>query len=306
MRKILINHLGYDCNDSKTAVYQGEKSDNAGRFSVIDENGAEVLSGVARECGEVARWNTGYYWTMDFSGVEASGTYTVSLETAAGTINSFPFEITEYLNTMRTINAAGYYFKAQRSTGECRDENSHVRFAGDREGVMDVHGGWYDATGDYSVHMSHLSHGDVYNPQQSSFAGYAFFKAYEMLGESPNIEYTMIKRRMLDEGTYGADFVMRMRAPSGTFFRSVRRGEALEQVRGTHFINFEYRGSSDQFAAADTADSEVLTDDNYEVSLRSGGGLCIATLAAAGRYYYPGTEFKRDEYVIAAKGVEIS
>lgn len=298
---ILTNHLGYDAKDFKKAVYQGEKEDRAGIFRVIDKHGKTVFSGQAKEYGEVANWKTGYYWTLDFSDVNEKGDYRIELDTAKGVVSSFPFSIHDYLNTMRLINAASYYFKAQRSTGECLAENSHVKFAGGKEGYCDVHGGWYDATGDYSVHMSHLSHGTVNNPQQSSFSGYAFFKASDYLGESENVEYSMIRRRMLDEGHHGAAFIMRMRAPSGGFYRSVRRSEALDHVRGTHYINFEYRHSSDQFTAAATADKEEIHDENYEVSLRSGGGLCIATLAAASRHYYPGTDFSQEEYILAAK-----
>lgn len=298
---ILTNQIGYDSNDFKKAVFQGKKEDKAGNFQVLNKSGDVVYTGVAKECGEVANWKTGYYWTMDFSDVTEPGDYIINLETAGGNVKSFPFSIHPYLNTMRMINAASYYFKAQRCSGECLEENSHVKFANGKEGIADVHGGWYDATGDYSIHMSHLSHGAVNNPQQSSFSGYAFFIASDLLGKSENVEYSMIRRRMLDEGYHGADFVMRMRAPSGSFYRSVRRSEALDHVRGTHFINFEYRHSSDQFSAAATADKEVINDENYEVSLRSGGGLCIATLAAASRHYYPGTGFSQEEYILAAK-----
>ncbi|MDO5602444.1 MAG: glycoside hydrolase family 9 protein, partial [Oscillospiraceae bacterium] len=299
---ILVNHLGYDAKDPKRAVYQGEKNDCAGRFAILNEKGEPVYSAEAHECGEVAQWKTGYYWTMDFSSLQQPGVYSLTLETAKGIQRSFPFEIQDFLLTMRTVNAASCYFKHQRCTGEWAEEDSHVGFAGPREGVADLRGGWYDATGDVSVHLSHLSHGHVYNPQQTSLAGYAFLKAEEWLGESENIQYSMMRRRMLDEGTFGADFLMRMRAPGGTFFRSVRRSDALEHVHGTRYINFEYRGSSDQFSEkAATAEEEVIRDENYEVSLRSGGGLAIATLAAASRHYYPGTAFTRDEYLTAAR-----
>lgn len=298
---ILTNHLGYDTSDPKRAVYQGSENDSPSEFTVLDSNGRVVYKGTAVPLGETEGWNKGYCWDLDFSEVNTAGSYKIVLNTSHGSESSFPFEIQDYLITMRTVNAAGYYFKAQRCTGEWLEEDRHVIFAGPRKGAMDMHGGWYDATGDVSIHMSHLSHGNVYNPQQSSFSGYAFLKASDWLGESENIQYTMIRRRMLDEGTYGADFIMNMRAPSGTFFRSVRRNDSFEHVRGTRRINFEYRGSSDQFAKAETADNEIINDENYEVSLRSGGGLCIATLAAASRHYYAGTEYSRDQYLLAAQ-----
>lgn len=299
---ILINQLGYDSKGTKWAVYQGKEEDGAGHFSIRSEDGTEVFAGEAKESGTVANWKRGYYWTLDFTELSQSGTYRIYLKTNTQVVISDSFEVEEYLVTMRLINAANYYFKAQRSSGEWLEEDKHVRFRGEREGRMDVHGGWYDATGDYGVHLSHLSHGSVHNPQQAAFSAYAFFKAAEWLEESGNIEYTMIKRRMLDEGCWGADFLMRLRAPSGSLIRSVNRGKALDHVRDNREISFEYHGSSTQFSQkAATADEESITDENYEVSLRSGGGTAIAALAIASRYYYPGTDYSRDEYLNAAK-----
>lgn len=298
---ILTNHLGYDANGTKHAVFQGKGDDNLTTFKVLNADGNAVFNGTARKFGSVEGWNTGYYYVMDFTELKTEGQHTVEAETASGVVRSQPFEISDYLITMRTMNAAVYYFKAQRCTGEWNDTDSRITFLGDREGSFDARGGWYDASGDYSIHLSHLSHGSYFNPQQTAFCGYALINACERLSKNSNVQYTMIKRRLLDEGTFGADFIMRMRAPSGTFFRSILRSDALEHVRRNRRINFEYRGSSNQFAKADTADSEVIKDENYEVSLRSGGGLCIATLAAASRHYYPGTAFSRDEYIRAAQ-----
>lgn len=299
---LLTNHLGYDSKGTKRAVYQGCEEDNADLFEVIDFNKKTVFSGKADFCGAVAGWNTGYYWTLDFGSLEEPGSYYIRLSTANGTVESAVFEIQDNLITMRMINAAGYYFKAQRSSGEWLEADRKLRFLGEKEGVVDAHGGWYDATGDYGIHMSHLSHGSIHNPQQAAFSAYAFFKSLEWLEESGNIQYSMIKRRMLDEGSFGADFIMRMRSPSGSFYRSINRANALHRVRGTRGIGFEYRGSSTQFSKkAATADEEIIRDENYEISLRSGGGLCIAALAAASRHYYPGRDYTSEEYLLAAK-----
>ena len=100
----------------------------------------------------------------------------------------------------------------------------------------------------------------------------------------------MLRRRVLDEGTYGADFIMRMRAPSGSFLRSVQRQNSYEPSSDNRMIGLEYTRSSGQFTkdhSAPTADTEVITDANYETSMRAGGGTCIAALAAAARHPYP-------------------
>lgn len=300
--KILTNHLGYESDDYKKAVYQGSEGDRAGSFALLDEAGTALYTGRAEAAGAVEHWNTGYYWVLDFSPVQTPGKYIIELETEQGAVRSFPFEITEHLHTMRMLNAVNYYFKAQRSSGEWLEEDRRLPFEGEREGVRDVHGGWFDATGDYGIHMSHLSHSTIHNPQQVGFSAYVLFKAADLMTESNNREYSMMQRRMLDEGTFGADFIMRMQAPSGSFFRSIRRGNALDCVHGTRKIAFEYHGSSDQFSEkAATAENEIIRDENYEVSFRSGGGLCIAALASAARHYYPGTDFSQKEYISAAK-----
>lgn len=300
--ELLINHLGYDASGKKMAVYQGKIEDYPEGFKLCKADGPVVFEGEVKEWGTVAQWETGYYWTLDFSEWKGSGKFQLYLDTKVGTVKSDVFEIRESLITMRLLNAAGYYFKAQRSSGEWLFEDRKLGFAGERLGQVDAHGGWFDATGDYGIHLSHLSHGTVHNPQQASFSAYAFFIAAEELEASCNEEYTMIKRRMLDEGTYGADFLMRMRAPSGSFYRSINRGNALDHVRGNRKVGFEYHGSSSQFSEkAATADAETVEDANYETSLRSGGGTAIAALAAASRHFYPGADYTRDEYLLAAK-----
>ncbi|MFA9381072.1 MAG: glycoside hydrolase family 9 protein [Acetanaerobacterium sp.] len=299
---ILTNHMGYDSDGIKKAVFQGEKGMSADTFDVIDyQTGKSVFTGSATECGEVRGWKTGCYWTLSFDTVCAEGTYFIKLKTSKEEVSSFPFEIQSSLLGIRTISAVGYYFKAQRSTGEWLYDDTHLGFKGPREGVVDAHGGWYDATGDYGIHLSHLSHSTYFNPQQAAFSSLVFFRVHDLLEESKNQQYSMVKRRMLDEGFFGADFVMRMRAPSGSFFRSINRVGALDAVAGTRKIGFEYHKSSSQFGKADTSETEIISDANYESSFRSGAGTAIAALAAAARHFYTGTDYTQLDYIMAAK-----
>lgn len=299
--KVLVNHMGYGVKGPKKAVVQCSQGEKPAGFALLDSEGKQVLQGSLKECGEVARWKTGLYWTADFSSLETEGTYVVKVDNPSGAACSDPFEINRRLN-QRMISGVGYWFKAMRSTGEWFICDHCLPFSGDRQGRVDVHGGWYDATGDYGIHLSHLSHSSVHNPQQLSFSAYAFFKIFEYLEQSGNEEYSMVKRRMLDEGSFGANFLMRMRAPSGTFFRSINRKHAFHPVADSRSIGFEYHRSSSQFSTkAATADEETIGDENYETSLRSGGGMAIAALAIAARFYYPNTEYSAEDYIMAAK-----
>ncbi|MDR1971335.1 MAG: glycoside hydrolase family 9 protein [Treponema sp.] len=300
--KVLTNHLGYSTAGPKKAVLQGRPEDRPQGFVLLDAEQGEVLRGTLREHGTVARWNTGFYWTADFSELRAEGTYVLRADTAGGQVFSGEFEIRDKLITMRMINAVGYYFKAQRSSGEWLLCDRDLPFKGGyREGRVDAHGGWFDASGDYGIHLSHLSHSSFYNPQQASFSAYTFFKACELLEKSGNQEYFLIKRRLLDEGTFGADFLMRLRAPSGNFFRSVNRLDSWGTVFNSRVIGFEYHHSSGQFGQAASAGEERVGDAYYETSLRSGGGLAIAALAIAARHFYPGGDYGSSDYIMAAK-----
>lgn len=308
MVQVFTNQIGYDTDATKNAVFQTKKGTTPTGFSVVDyKSGETVFSGTAVECGEVANWNTGYYYTLRFDELKTSGKYYICVKTAdGGEYRSFPFEIGDRLLEMRTLSSVGYYFKAQRPTGEFEHCERNLPFKGSdvgvfdmREGRQDVRGGWFDATGDYGIHLSHLSHTNYFNPQQAAFSAYTFFKAHDLLEESGYEDYSMLKRRLLDEGIYGADFLMRMRAPSGSFFRSKGRADALLPPESTRNIAYEFRNPTSRKGGGAYGDVADITDINYEVSLRSGAGYAIAALAYAARVCYP-SEFSKEEYLDAA------
>jgi hypothetical protein len=299
---VFTNHLGYSSRGVKKALLQAGAGSHPGAFRVLEAaSGREVFSGEARPRGSVQGWGRAAYWELEFSGLRGEGSYLVVVDAEGGAVRSQSFEIRETLLSIRMISAVGYYFKAQRDSGEWLARDGRIGFNGQREGTVDARGGWFDATGDYSIHLSHLSHASYFNPQQAAFSAYAFFKVLGLLEESGDEQYSMVSRRMLDEGTWGADFLMRMRSPSGSFFRSIQRGQAFGLVSEKRKIDYELHGSSAQFGPAATAAEETVTDYNYEVSMRSGGGLAVAALAAAGGRFYPGTAFSQEEYIAAAK-----
>lgn len=303
MIQILTNHIGYDMGTTKTAVFQAEKGLNPSDFAVVRYNDGEtVYTGALTEVGEVDNWQTGYYYTMSFDELREEGEYYITLTAGGKEYKSFPFKIAPNLLELRTLSAAAYYFKAQRPTGEFEAADRALPFRGGREGCQDVRGGWYDATGDIGIHLSHLSHTNYFNPQQAAFSAYAFFKINDLLEESQYPYYTYLKRRMLDEAMYGADFIMRMRAPSGTFFRSKGRRDAflpMGPLQTSRFISYEYRQPKSRRGGGVLEGFDEIKDENYETSFRSGGGYAIAALAYAARTVFP-SEYKKEEYIEAA------
>ncbi len=300
MVKILTNHIGYDTNSTKTAIFQGEENIKPENFSVIKVSNDEVvLRGTLSENGKVDKWDTGFYYTISFDELTANGEYYILVKANDKEYKSFPFKIEQNLLEYKTLSSAAYYFKAQRPTGEFEAAERSLPFKGEREGSFDVRGGWFDATGDYGIHLSHLSHTSYFNPQQAAFSAYAFFKINDLLEESKHPYYTMLKRRMLDEAMYGADFIMRMRAPSGSFFISKGRAEAFRPVNTTRGLSFQYRQPKTRKGGGVTEGFDEIKDENYETSFRSGGGYAVATLAYAARTTYP-SDYKKEEYIQAA------
>jgi len=274
--KILINHIGYERRGTKRAVIMGGEADEVSGFRVVDQsNGQTVYSGSAQRCGTVDKWKDWHFWTADFDALQLEGRYVIECDTTMGVIRSNEFAIENNMLGKQSLSDVIFYFKAQRCSGDFDRADRNIPFAGEREGRHDLHGGWYDATGDYGKHLSHLSHATYFNPQQGSFTAWVLFKAHELLEESGNRHYYQFKRRLLDEAMYGADYMYRR-------------------------ISFQYKNSSSQFGAAATADVEVISDESYETGFRQGAGFAIAALAAASRHAYPG-DFSREQYLQAAR-----
>ena len=86
-----------------------------------------------------------------------------------------------------------YYFKAQRCSGLLDKADRHLTFAGNSSGrIVDAHGGWFDATGDYGKHLSHLCFSTYFNPQQIPLVVWSLFKSYEALRHKQNRHYGAI------------------------------------------------------------------------------------------------------------------
>lgn len=302
MTQIFTNHIGYDCQGTKKAVFKATEGKKPTEWQICRyADKAVVKKGLLNEIGEVTGWNNGYFYTIRFDDLKDEGIYYINVIEAESTHSSFPFSIAKNAAGAKCLNAGNYYFKAQRPTAEYDEVDKNLRFKGYREGHQDVRGGWYDATGDYGVHLSHLAHSNFFSPQQVGFSAYAFFKIHDLMEQGGYPYYTMLSRRMLDEGMYGAEFIMRMRSPSGTFFRSkCRDADAFAPIRESRCIGYnEIHSSSQIVQGSEMLKDTTISDESYEVSYRSGGGYAIATLAAAAGTSYP-SQFTREEYLEAA------
>lgn len=301
MVRILVNQIGYDSDDTKQAVLQiTDTRHPSGEFHIIEElSESVVFRGALKKADPVARWNKGDFYTMDFSSFSPDRknnhgrNYIIRVPLKNGDlISSSPIEIYGNVLEYKTLSSVMYYFKSQRVTGEYEKIDRNIAFLGGREGRVDMHGGWNDATGDIGVHLTHHSKSGYFNAQQGNLAVFVFYKFYDLIEESRWDYHAIFKRRVIDEASYGADWLMRRRAPSGSFYKTgpLRLPDAYELPDVTRKCGFEQRD-----------DQEKPADERYEASLRSGGGYAVASLAMASRYPYPASEYSAMEYLAAAK-----
>ena len=302
--RILVNHLGYEPAHSKRAVVQGRAGDVFNDFVVRKlDTGKAVLNGKVRFVGPVHKWKDWVFGTVDFGPVTDEGRYVIEVSTGRGTVTSHPLKIKKNVLERNTLSDVIYYFKGQRCSGLWDKADRTMRFEG-KDGVVDVHGGWFDATGDYGKHLSHLSFSTFFNPQQVSLTAWSLFESYRELERRADPNFTQYTKRLLDEAMVGADFLVRLKNPSGSFYITVS-GRGPEKKPEDRIIT--PKATRHIILTPETKDKlrdygreRLLDDTSYEAGYREGAGLCIAALAMASTSEVTG-DFSRADYLKAAE-----
>jgi hypothetical protein len=300
--KILTNHLGYEPGGPKHAVVLGKAGDTVSQCTVknyADDNVASKLTAVP--VGPVKKWRDWYFWSLDFDSLRTEGEYYVECASAHGEVRSFPFHVQINLLERNTLSDVIYYFKDERSSGQLDKADRNLPFDPPKKGTIDAHGGWWDATGDYGKHLSHLSFSTFFNPQQIPLAVYSLLKSDEQLNQRGLSEFSRYKDRLLDEALFGADYLVRVKDPSASFYRSISTG-GVKQVPEERKVAWEMKKFG-IYQSSDKAPNMVEKANNdleYEVSYRSGGGVAIAALAMASTLPISG-EYPNSDYLKAAE-----
>lgn len=287
--KVLLNHLGFDQGASKQAVLQCERDLGKPGFAVLNEAGAVVFKGIFQPTGRVDHWHTGLTWRADLSALDAPGTYRIRVEGLAEPLNSESFSIRPRLLAESCLPALVDYFRSQHCAGSYDRTDRRARFFGGREGRADVHGGWYDASGDQSKYLSHLCYTNYLAPQQTPLVVWAMLEAAERCKGAQGARLPALAPRILEEAFYGADFLTRMQDPAGYFYVSVTDV-------WTH--------DPEQRFICCFSDGNGTKSPRYQAAFRDGAGLAIAALARASRARGRG-DFAPEDYLRAAiKGFE--
>lgn len=261
--QLLINHLGYERFNTKQALLQTTSQTLSGQAELVcNQTNQTIMQLPLVACGTTAQWHTGNIYQIDFSTFQGTGEFRIRYANIESTV----FSIAEGILMQRTFSDVLHYFKSQRCSGIYDQADSQAQLLNSDINV-DVRGGWYDASGDVSKYLSHLSYANYLNPQQTPMIVWNMLKAYEIAEEQTDIaDFTRV--RLLEEALFGADFLVRMQSDDGFFYMTV-------------FDKWSKSPAQRDICAYATQDG-IKTDD-YQAGFRQGGGVAIAALAAASR-----------------------
>jgi Glycosyl hydrolase family 9/Cellulase N-terminal ig-like domain len=299
---VVVDQVGYEARSFKRAIVVGTERDHPEKFSLVDStNGKIVLTGSLVPDGQVDSWGGRVFWAADFSSWQGIGHYSVQIHSTAGEVRSCGFDIDNDLLERNTLSNVIFYFKGQRASGLMDQADRHLPLPPGQTGFVDVHGGWYDATGDYGIHLSHQNPTSYFNPQQVPLVAWSLLKSYRVLEARHDDNFSEYLRRLLDEGLFGADFLVRIKRPDGSFFESITAPgkDKLPQDRAIGNPNWRTqikKNASDSTEHIQSAEGPHA----YEASFRAGGGMAIAALALASTMPIDG-DLPRTTYLRAAE-----
>ena len=288
--KILTNHIGYETRAPKTAFLQTREGESLpGGLEFIlrsEETEAPVMRGSLGGAETVPGWKNRIFYRIDFSSLDAPGNYRIEIARGSSVVVSGIFAVGEGLLAESCLSDILFYFKSQRSSGIWDEADRKVPVFNSTK-IVDAHGGWFDASGDYSKYLSHLSYANYLNPQQTPLVVWALLKLHGSLKENPRYGGTLLENRAREEALWGADFLVRMLDDQGFFYIGV-------------FDKWSKDTDARVLCAFRGQDGILL--EEYQAGWRQGGGMAVAALAAASRAGSRGDFEPRDYLAAAVKG----
>ncbi|MEH0671877.1 glycoside hydrolase family 9 protein [Vibrio owensii] len=278
---LLTNHIGYERLGPKKAIIQTSRPrlSSYTALLVCADSHQTVATLTVEKQGKVANWHQGHFYLIDFSSFNTPGNYYLRFDH----LRSSHFEIGEHILFDRTLSDVIHYFKSQRCGGIFDQQDRQAPLLNSEE-TADVHGGWYDASGDVSKYLSHLSYANYLNPQQTPMVVWNMLKGLSLLdGNDKLAKFTAT--RLIEEALFGADFLVRMQNEKGFFYMTV-------------FDKWSKDTAQREICAYETQLGHKF--DDYQAGYRQGAGVSIAALASAARLEFHG-EFDQQKYRNAAE-----
>jgi hypothetical protein len=281
---VLTAHLGHGLAAAKAVVAALPDGLPPRECALLGPDGPRALT--PGPVQTVPGWRAGPFARIPLPPQAAPGTYRVRVVDGSGReVVCAPFQIGRDRLQRQTMSDVLAYFRAMRSSGEIDRKDRHARLWGDRSGrEVDARGGWLDASGDPSKFHSHLTYTRAMSPQQIPLCAWAMAAARDVLAERHPDLVRPLGAKLRDEALWGADFLVRFRAPEGYFYTGVF--DALTKRLDERLVNAPL--------------PDCVRTDRYQAGYRQGGGLAIAALARASTLDDHG-DFTSRQYLDAAR-----
>ncbi len=220
--QVLFDHVGYAPDARKVVLIEAAADAHWDGVEIVRlPSGAPVMTSRPEFAGAVDGWSCGPWWSLDVTEVREPGRYAVSWNAGGQSGQSEGFTVGEDLHGDQLVSDIVHYIKGQRCSGIWdRADRAAARVSDGHR--RDVHGGWYDASGDYSKYLSHLSYANFMNPQQTPLVVWVLARTWQRLKviDAP----PLLLERIRDEALHGADFLARMQDPDGFWYVTVFDG----------------------------------------------------------------------------------
>ena len=283
-----FNEAGYDSDKPISIVVQSTDNLEGSKWTLWFDpdggtTGASVASGVFGAGQDPDNWaKSGKYYTITLDKKPTqSGNFHVEVATGSPSASG-KFYIGEKALAQKTLGMVmDYFYNDRASNSTIMSWDQKVSVYGSSGTTRDVRGGWYDASGDVSKYLSHLSYANYLNPQQIPLTVWSLAFAAERIPTL--LASTSTKAKTTDEAAYGADFLVRMLDEQGFFYMTV----------------FDNWGMGSRYLCAFSG-SDGVKSANYQTAFREGGGMAIAGLARVSTLGVKG-DYTSEQYLAAAE-----
>ena len=111
----------------------------------------------------------------------------------------------------------------------------------------------------------HINDPYVKRSKAEGYRARSVYKLLELIEQSSWEYYAIFNRRILDEASYGANWLMRRRAPSGSFFKAgpLRLPDAYELSEVTRKCGFEYKNTIGEGRKPVPQEQWKITDEDW-------------------------------------------